>query len=73
MTYICDERTTDGGVLNGNTFISITCADGGSFSRVTTCFLRNATTGSSLTGTVITREAVSRWMADCAHLVYGST
>ena len=37
VTHTCDEGTTDGGVFDGNTFFSITCSDGGSFTGVSTC------------------------------------
>ena len=37
VTYMCDDGTNDGGVFEGNTFFSITCADGCSFSSVSTC------------------------------------
>lgn len=69
VTYTCDEGTTDGGVFDGNTFFSITCSDGGSFTSVSTCseptfsfvaVVRDATTASSLAGAVITWETVSR-------------
>jgi len=69
VTFSCDEGTTDGGVFDGNTFFTITCSDGGSFSTVSTCsvptfsfvaVVKDATTGSSLSGALISWTTVSR-------------
>ena len=37
VLHVCDEAITDTGVFDGNTYLSITCADCGSFSCETTC------------------------------------